>query len=170
MVGFVVSRSIVSWSNLGILAPSGYAARVGHLETQDGREKIEESDERRRRVGRQVGGGLFERGMSDEWRVCRDIFVRQSPTESDESDELGHPPRVTYVGRVGLCRGRQVATDESRPRDESNTNASARGGQESRSRRRHVEPQPKRGSLLSHSVGATHRLVATTLQSKSDRI
>jgi hypothetical protein len=59
----------------------------------------------RRRVGRQVGGGLFERGMSDEWRVCRDIFVRQSPTESDESDELGHPPRVTYVGRVGLCRG-----------------------------------------------------------------
>ena len=97
MVGFVVSRSIVSWSNLGILAPSGYAARVGHLETQDGREKIEESDERRRRVGRQVGGGLFERGMSDEWRVCRDIFVRQSPTESDESDELGHPPRATYV-------------------------------------------------------------------------
>ena len=32
------------------------------------------------------------------------------------------------------------------PRDESNTTASARGGQGSRSRRRHVEPRPKRGS------------------------
>jgi hypothetical protein len=66
-------------------------------------------------------------------RVSRDNFVQRGVrlTESDESDESGHPRPPTcdvrYVGRVGLCRGRQVATDESRPRDESNTTASARG-------------------------------------------
>jgi hypothetical protein len=78
--------------------------------------------------------------------VCRDIFVRQSPTESDESDELGHPPRATYMSDESDSVGATGRDTRVEPRDESNTTASARGDQESRSRRRHVEPRPKRGS------------------------
>ena len=102
--------------------------------------------------------------------MCRDIFVRQSPTESDESDELGHPPRATYMSDESDSVGATGRDTRVEPRDESNTTPEPGGGQESRSQRRPVEPRPKRGSLLSHSVGATRRLVATTLQSKSDRV
>ena len=86
---------------------------------------------------------------------------------SDKSDELPPPPHVYPTCDVCLTSrtlsGRHSGRDtQVELRDESNTTASARGDQESRSRRRHVEPRPKRGSLLSHSVGATRRLVANS--------
>ena len=52
--------------------------------------KIEEADE-------STSQGHFQPTASLTSRAARDIFVRQSPTESDESDESGHPPPPTYV-------------------------------------------------------------------------
>ena len=59
-------------------------------------------------------------------RVGRDIFVRQSPTESDESDELGpsHVRRISDESDSVGATGRDTRVE---PRDESNTTASARG-------------------------------------------
>jgi hypothetical protein len=147
-------------------ARSALGATVGGL-AATGDPNPPPPQKRSRRV--EESKALSTDGESDESRRrARDIFVRQSPTESDESASRAtlHPPRMSDESDSVWATGRDTRVE---PRDESNTTASARGGQESRSRRRHVEPQPK-GVYCRTPVGATRRLVATTLQSKSDRV
>ena len=104
--------------------PSGFAARIRSPGDPKIQKKIEEADE-------STSQGHFQPTASLTSRAARDIFVRQSPTESDESDESGHPPPPIHPPRMSdesdsvWATGRDTRVE---PRDESNTTASARGG------------------------------------------
>ena len=115
---------------------------------------------------------VFRAGACLTSRVCRDIFVRQSPSDRvGRVGRVGPPPTCDVCLTSRTLSGRPWSRHTSRAarRVEYHCLRAWRPGVEE-SRRRHVEPRPKRGSLLSHSVGATRRLVATTLQSKSVRV
>jgi hypothetical protein len=85
----------------------------------------------RRRV--EESGAVSTDGGSDEFRAARDIFVRQSPTvrQSRTSRTSRPTPTLSDESDSVWATGRDTRVE---PRDESNTTASARGGQDGRSR------------------------------------
>jgi len=113
----------------------------------------------RRRV--EESGAVSTDGGSDEFRAARDIFVRQSPTvrqsrTSRTSRTTPHPPRMSDESDSVWATGRDTLSRAARRVEYHCLRAWRPGRQESRSRGGDTSSRSqKKGSLLSHSVGAT---------------
>ena len=135
-----------------------------------------EGSEVRREVRGQRGqvtrpGRSVDRPMSRPLRSVDRPTSRPQRRSADVPDAVRRSPHVLRMSDESDSGGATGRDTRVKPCDELSATASARGGQESMSRRLHVEPRPKRGSLLSHSSvdASTRRYDSTALSCRGAR-